>query len=179
MIRSLSYSFIFFVLILHAEECRALGKWLHSSEYSRIHIVLNPEPSRSEEKAAELGMKPLAKVITTATASKEPEWFTTAPSDAINNALERADMSISEIDLFEINEAFSCISLANNQILQLNPEKVNVNGGAVALGHPIGASGARILTTLLYAMKDRDAKKGIASLCNGGGEATAIIVELI
>ena len=133
----------------------------------------------SAEKATELGVNPLAKVVASATASKEPEWFTTAPSDAINKALGNADMAIDDIDLFEINEAFSCVSLANNKILDLNPEKVNVNGGAVALGHPIGASGARILTTLLYAMKDRDAKNGVVSLCNGGGEATAVIVELM
>ncbi|MCP4727868.1 MAG: acetyl-CoA C-acetyltransferase [bacterium] len=131
----------------------------------------------SREKAESLGIKPLATVKQFATASKDPEWFTTAPADAINNVLEKAGYSIGDIDLFEINEAFSCVSLANNKILDIDTSKVNVKGGAVAIGHPIGASGARILTTLLYAMAESDAKKGIASLCNGGGEATAIIIE--
>lgn len=133
----------------------------------------------SAEKAASLGIDQLAKVISWATSSKEPEWFTTAPADAISRVLELTGLTTGDIDLFEINEAFSCVSLANNKILELSPEKVNVNGGAVALGHPIGASGARILVTLLHAMKQRSARKGIASLCNGGGEATAMIVERI
>lgn len=131
----------------------------------------------SEEKAASMGLSPLAKIKASASASKAPEWFTTAPADAINNLLKKSALTVDDIDLFEINEAFSCVSIANNKLLNLNPDKVNVNGGAVALGHPIGASGARILTTLLYAMQDRNAKRGLAALCNGGGEATAIIVE--
>ncbi len=131
----------------------------------------------SKEKADELGLEPLAKVVDYAVASKEPEWFTTAPADAVNKVFKKAGISADDIDLFELNEAFSCVGIANNQILNLDTSKVNVNGGAVALGHPIGGSGARILVTLLYAMKQNNAKKGIASLCNGGGEATALLIE--
>ena len=131
----------------------------------------------SAEKAASMNIPPLAKIKVSAAASKAPEWFTTAPADAINSVLKKAGLTVDDIDLFEINEAFSCVSIANNKLLNLDPDKVNVNGGAVAIGHPIGASGARILATLLYAMKNRNAKRGMAALCNGGGEATAIIVE--
>lgn len=133
----------------------------------------------SAEKAEELGCKPLAKITGYASASKEPEWFTTAPADAVNNLLKKTGMSAGDIDLFELNEAFSCVSIANNRILDLDTEKVNVNGGAVALGHPIGASGARILVTLLHALVQKSGKRGIASLCNGGGEATAVSVEIL
>jgi acetyl-CoA C-acetyltransferase len=131
----------------------------------------------SAEKAEKLGIKPLAKIIAQASAAKKPEWFTTAPADAIELVLNKAGMKKDDIDLYEINEAFSVVSLAVNQIVGLNPEKVNIHGGAVSLGHPIGASGTRILVTLLYAMKDRDVKRGLASLCIGGGEASALIVE--
>ncbi|KPK89574.1 acetyl-CoA acetyltransferase [bacterium SM23_31] len=131
----------------------------------------------SAEKAASMNIFPLAKIKASAAASKAPEWFTTAPADAINSVLKKAGLTVNDIDLFEINEAFSCVSIANNKLLNLDPDKVNVNGGAVAIGHPIGASGARILATLLYAMKNRNVKRGLAALCNGGGEATAIIIE--
>jgi acetyl-CoA C-acetyltransferase len=131
----------------------------------------------SEEKAKELGLTPLARIVAQASAAKAPEWFTTAPADAISKVLDKAGLSSGDIDLFEINEAFSVVSLAVNDILKLDPAKVNVHGGAVALGHPIGASGARILVTLLYAMKRYGAKRGCASLCIGGGEASAVIVE--
>ncbi|TKJ41517.1 acetyl-CoA acetyltransferase [candidate division LCP-89 bacterium B3_LCP] len=131
----------------------------------------------SAEKAKDLGLKPLAKFVAHATASKDPEWFTTAPTDAINKLLKKTKLSTDDIDLYEINEAFSVVSVANNQLLGLDPDKVNVKGGAVALGHPIGASGTRILVTLLYAMKDRKAKRGLAALCIGGGEAVTAIVE--
>ncbi|MFC1564317.1 thiolase family protein [candidate division KSB1 bacterium] len=131
----------------------------------------------SKDKAESMGIKSMAVIRQFAVASKAPEWFTTAPADAVNKALEKAGLTIGDIDLFEMNEAFSCVSLANNKILGLDTAKVNIKGGAVALGHPIGASGARILTTLLYAMPEVNAKKGVAALCNGGGEATAIIVE--
>jgi acetyl-CoA C-acetyltransferase len=106
-----------------------------------------------------------------------PEWFTIAPVDAIKLVLKRTGLSVDDIDLFEINEAFSAVSLAINRELGLDPKRVNVNGGAVALGHPIGATGARILTTLLHAMASRDARRGLAALCIGGGEALAMIVE--
>lgn len=131
----------------------------------------------SAEKAKSLGTKPLARFVAHATASKDPEWFTTAPADAIRKVLAKTKLTARDIDLYEINEAFSVVSIVNNRLLELDPAKVNVNGGAVALGHPIGASGARILVTLLYAMADRNAKRGLASLCIGGGEAVAVIVE--
>ncbi len=129
------------------------------------------------EKAKALGLKPLAKIVAQATASKDPEWFTTAPADAIKKVLTRVKLTTKDIDLYEINEAFSVVSVVNNRLLGLDPAKVNVNGGAVALGHPIGASGTRILVTLLYAMQDRKVKRGLASLCIGGGEAVAVIIE--
>ncbi|MCB1215217.1 MAG: acetyl-CoA C-acetyltransferase [Deltaproteobacteria bacterium] len=133
----------------------------------------------SEAKAKELGLKPLAKIVSQAQASLEPEWFTMAPSKAMAGALSKAQLKAEDIDLWEVNEAFAVVSLANNQKIGIPADKVNVHGGAVALGHPIGASGARILTTLLYAMKDRGAKKGLASLCIGGGEGVALVVEAL
>ena len=133
----------------------------------------------SEEKAKELGLTPLVRIVAQASAAKAPEWFTTAPADAISKVLDKAGLGIDDIDLFEINEAFSVVSLAVKDILNLDPAKVNVHGGAVALGHPIGASGTRILVTLLYAMKRYGAKRGCASLCIGGGEASALIVEAV
>ncbi|MBI5404480.1 MAG: thiolase family protein [Ignavibacteriae bacterium] len=133
----------------------------------------------SKEKADSLGLKPLAKIVSQISFAQKPEWFTTAPGFAINNILKKANLKLEDIDLFEANEAFSVQCLAVNQVANLDPAKVNVNGGATALGHPIGASGARILTTLLYAMKNRNAKRGIATLCIGGGEASAVIVEKI
>lgn len=133
----------------------------------------------SKEKADSLKLKPIAKIVAQASTSKDPKWFTTAPIDAINKVIKKADMELSDIDLFEINEAFSVVSLVVNKELKLNSDKVNVNGGAVALGHPIGASGARILTTLLHEMQKIDAKFGLASLCIGGGEASALIVEKV
>ncbi len=131
----------------------------------------------SEEKAKELGLEPLARIVAQASAAKAPEWFTTAPTDAVNKALQKASLTVDDIDLFEINEAFSVVSLVNNDLLKLDPAKVNVHGGAVAMGHPIGASGTRVLVTLLYAMKHADKKRGVASLCIGGGEASALVVE--
>jgi len=127
--------------------------------------------------AAKLGVKPLVRIVAQASAAQAPEWFTTAPAKAIEKALAKAKLKASDIDLYEINEAFAVVSLANNQLLGLDAAKVNVRGGAVALGHPIGASGARVLVTLLHAMKDRQAKRGLASLCIGGGEAAALLVE--
>jgi acetyl-CoA C-acetyltransferase len=132
----------------------------------------------SKEKADELGLKPMARIVSQASAAKAPEWFTTAPSDAMPKALKRAAVDKSEVDLFEVNEAFSVVSLANNQIMELDPEKVNVNGGAVSIGHPIGCSGARIIVTLLHAMKQRGAGLGCAGICNGGGGASAMVLEM-
>jgi acetyl-CoA C-acetyltransferase len=131
----------------------------------------------AREVAEKRGLKILGRIKSFAQAAQAPEWFTTAPAISIERALARAGLKKDEIDLFEINEAFSVVAIANNQLLGLDPKKVNVNGGAVALGHPIGASGARILTTLLYAMAAREARRGCASLCIGGGEAVALIVE--
>lgn len=133
----------------------------------------------SEEKAEELSLKPLARIRSHGSAAKAPEWFTTAPSDAIPIALKRANITIEDVDLFEINEAFSVVSLANNQILELNPEKVNIHGGAVSIGHPIGCSGARIVVTLLHALKTTSKKMGCAGICNGGGGASALVLEMI
>lgn len=131
----------------------------------------------SEEKALELGFNPLAEIVAQSSAAKAPVQFTTAPADAIQKVLNKACLKLGDIDLFEINEAFAVVSLAVAKLLGLGTEKVNVNGGAVALGHPIGASGARILTTLLYEMKKRNSAYGLASLCIGGGEAAALIVK--
>lgn len=131
----------------------------------------------SEEKAKELGYKPLVEIVAQASAAKAPIDFTTAPADAINKVLKKVNIKVDDIDLYEINEAFAVVSLAVNKLLNLSVDKVNVNGGAVALGHPIGASGARILTTLIYEMKKRNVEYGLASLCIGGGEASALIVK--
>jgi acetyl-CoA C-acetyltransferase len=123
------------------------------------------------------GVKPLAKIVDWAQHAQAPEWFTTAPAGAVEKALTRAKWKASDVDLWEVNEAFAVVSIANNDLLGLDPAKVNVNGGAVSLGHPIGASGARVLVTLLHAMAARNAKKGGASLCIGGGEGIALLVE--
>lgn len=131
----------------------------------------------TEEAARKRGISPLARIVTFGSTAKKPEWFTTAPVDAIQKVLKLAQMTKEDIDLFEINEAFAVVTLAVQRILGLNPSKVNVNGGAVALGHPIGASGARILTTLLYALRQRNVRRGLAAICIGGGEASAMIVE--
>jgi acetyl-CoA C-acetyltransferase len=127
--------------------------------------------------ATKLGIKPLARIVAQASAAQAPEWFTTAPAKAIEKVLRKAGLGTRDIDLYEINEAFAVVALANNQLLGLDAAKVNIRGGAVALGHPIGASGARVLVTLLHAMQDRGAKRGLASLCIGGGEAAALVVE--
>jgi acetyl-CoA C-acetyltransferase len=131
----------------------------------------------SEEAARRRGIRPMAKIRGFQTASLEPVWFTVAPIDAIRNLLRKTGVDKDSVGLYEINEAFSGVALAAIRSLELDPGKVNVHGGAVALGHPIGASGARILVTLLHAMEERDAKLGVASLCIGGGEAVAMLVE--
>jgi acetyl-CoA C-acetyltransferase len=131
----------------------------------------------AEDRARALGLKPLARIIGCTAYGTEPAWFTTAPAKAITALLQRTDHSLAAVDLFEINEAFAVCSVAVNRELGLDLDKVNIRGGAVALGHPIGASGARLLTTLLYALDDLKLKRGIASLCIGGGEAVAMMVE--
>ena len=131
----------------------------------------------SEEKAKILGLKPLVEIVAQATSARKPIEFTTAPADSIKKVLKKASLSKEEIDIFEINEAFAVVSLAVNKLVDLDETKINVNGGAIAIGHPIGASGARILTTLIHEMKRAKHKYGLASLCLGGGEATSIIVK--
>ena len=130
----------------------------------------------SEEKAKTLNLTPLVKILSYADSAQEPQWFTTAPAKALPKALKKANLDINDIDLFELNEAFSVVGLANIKLLKLDPKKVNVNGGAVSLGHPIGCSGARIVVTLIHAMQ-KDSKYGAAAICNGGGGASSIIFE--
>ena len=131
----------------------------------------------SEEKALSLGLKPLAYIKSYADAAQEPKWFTTAPAMAIPKALKKAGLSIEDVDYFEFNEAFAVVGLANAKILGLNDTKVNVNGGAVSLGHPLGCSGARIIVTLLNVLEQNNGKIGAAAICNGGGGASAIVIE--
>lgn len=131
----------------------------------------------SEEKAKALGLKPLVEIIAQSSAAKAPIEFTTAPADAISKVLKKASMKKDEIELWEINEAFAVVSLAVNKLLDLDNSKINANGGAIALGHPIGASGARILVTLIHELKRRNLTYGLASLCIGGGEASALIIK--
>ena len=131
----------------------------------------------SKEKAASLGLKPLATIKSYADAAHEPEWFTTAPAKALPKALDKAGIELSDVDFFEFNEAFSVVGLANMKILGLNDSNVNVNGGAVSLGHPLGCSGVRIIITLLSVLEQNNAKTGAAAICNGGGGASAIIIE--
>ncbi len=131
----------------------------------------------SEEKAIALGLKPLAYIKSYADAAQEPKWFTTSPSKAIPKALEKAGISINDVDYFEFNEAFAVVGLANAKILGLDNSKINVNGGAVSLGHPLGCSGVRIIVTLLNVLEQNNAKIGAAAICNGGGGASAIVIE--
>lgn len=133
----------------------------------------------SEKYANDKGLKPLAKIIAHCSHAQQPEWFTTAPTSAIQKVLKKANMKLEDIDLFEINEAFSIVPMHSIRELNIPREKVNINGGAVSLGHPIGASGARILTTLIYALKLKSLKRGLATLCIGGGEANAMIIEVL
>lgn len=131
----------------------------------------------SEEKALALGVKPLAYIRSYADAAQEPKWFTTSPAIAIPKALEKAGLSINDVDYFELNEAFAVVGLANSKILGLDTNKVNVNGGAVSLGHPLGCSGARIIVTLFNVLEQYKGKIGVAAICNGGGGASAIVIE--
>jgi acetyl-CoA C-acetyltransferase len=133
----------------------------------------------SKEKAQKLGVKPIAVIKGYADAEQAPEWFTTTPSIAVPKAVEKAGLKMENIDYFELNEAFSVVGLVNMQKMKLDPKKVNVNGGAVSLGHPLGCSGARIVVTLLNVLKQNNAKVGAAGICNGGGGASAMVIELI
>ncbi|RLA19261.1 MAG: acetyl-CoA C-acetyltransferase [Gammaproteobacteria bacterium] len=132
-----------------------------------------------EAEAEAQGLKPLARIVAQAVHAQDPDWFSTAPIYAIQKVLKKCDWQVADVDLFEVNEAFAVVTMAAIKELQLDPDKVNVNGGACALGHPIGASGARVLVTLIHALRNRGLKKGIASLCIGGGEATAMALEII
>ncbi|MBX7142742.1 MAG: acetyl-CoA C-acetyltransferase, partial [Chitinophagales bacterium] len=131
----------------------------------------------SGSKVKELGIKPIAKIIGFADAAQAPDWFTTTPSIAMPKAMKMAGLEVKDADLFEINEAFSVVTMVNERLLNLNPETVNVYGGAVALGHPIGSSGARITVTLANALRQQGKKIGLAGICNGGGGASAIVIE--
>ncbi len=131
----------------------------------------------SKQKMEALGLKPLAKIVSFADAEQAPEWFTTTPSKAIPKALAKVGKTVADVDFFEINEAFSVVALANNKEMKLDANKVNVNGGAVSLGHPLGSSGSRILVTLVHVLHQNNAKIGVAGICNGGGGATAIVIE--
>ena len=131
----------------------------------------------SKEKAEKLGLKPLAKILAYADAAQAPEWFSTTPAKAIPAAVAKGGLKMSDINFFEINEAFSVVSLANNKLMNLDAGKVNINGGAVALGHPLGSSGARIVVTLLHVLQQQKARYGAAGICNGGGGASAVVIE--
>lgn len=133
----------------------------------------------SADKAKELGLKPIAKVLSYADAEQAPEWFTTTPAKAVPRAVEKAGLKMSDISYFELNEAFSVVGIANTRLMELDPAKVNVNGGAVSLGHPLGCSGARILVTLINVLKQNGAKYGAAGICNGGGGASAMVIEAL
>ena len=133
----------------------------------------------SKEKANELNLKPLAKIISYADSAHEPEWFTTAPSSAVEKAIKKANIKKSDVDYYELNEAFSVVGLANMKLLEIENKKVNVNGGAVSLGHPLGSSGSRIVVTLINVLKQNNGSRGVAVICNGGGGASAIVIELM
>ena len=131
----------------------------------------------TEEKAKDLNIKPLAEIISYADASQEPKWFTTTPTKAINKALVKANLSVKDVDFWELNEAFSVVGLVNTKLLDIEPNKVDVNGGAVALGHPLGSSGSRIIVTLIHVLKQNNGNIGAAGICNGGGGASALIIR--
>jgi acetyl-CoA C-acetyltransferase len=133
----------------------------------------------SKEKADQLGIRPIARIRSFADAQQAPEWFTTSPAKALPRAIEKAGLKPEQIDYYEINEAFSVVAIANNQLMKLDPAKVNVFGGAVSLGHPLGASGARILVTLISVLRQKGGKIGAAGICNGGGGASAMVIELV
>lgn len=133
----------------------------------------------SSEKANELNLKPLAKIISYADASQDPKWFTTSPAKAVHKALKKSNLNTQDIDYWELNEAFSVVGIVNTKLLKLDPNKVDVNGGAVALGHPLGSSGSRIVITLINVLKQNGGKIGVAGICNGGGGASALIIENI
>ena len=131
----------------------------------------------SKEKADELGLKPIGKIVSYADAEQAPEWFTTTPAIAVPKAVAKAGLQMEDIAYWELNEAFAVVGIENSKRMKLDPAKVNVNGGAVSLGHPLGCSGARIIVTLLHVLKQNNAKYGAAGICNGGGGASAMVIE--
>ena len=133
----------------------------------------------SESAARAAGLQPIARLVSYASHAHAPEWFTTAPAPSIQKALDKAGWKTTDVDLYEINEAFACVTMATMKDLGLSHDKVNVNGGACALGHPVGATGARLITTLVHALRKRGLRRGVASQCIGGGEACAVAIELI
>ena len=133
----------------------------------------------SAQKAKEMKIQPIAKIRSFSDAAQEPEWFTTAPAKAVPIAIEKAGLNKNDIDYYELNEAFSVVGLANMKVLGINDDKVNINGGAVSLGHPLGSSGSRIIVTLINVLAQNEAKLGVAGICNGGGGASAMVIELI
>ncbi len=133
----------------------------------------------SEKAVQEMGLKPIAEILSFADAAHEPEWFTTAPTKAAPKAIEKAGLSMDDVDFFEVNEAFAVVTMAFNKELNIDESKVNVHGGAVSLGHPLGASGARILTTLNHVLHQKNGSIGCATLCNGGGGASAIVIKKV
>ncbi|HEX7152516.1 MAG TPA: acetyl-CoA C-acyltransferase [Thermoanaerobaculia bacterium] len=155
------------------------GGTVTAANSSKINDGASALVVTSADYASANGLTPMARIIAQSTAAHEPEWFTTAPGKAIVIVLKRARMSVEDIDLFEINEAFAAVALAAMKDANIPHDKLNVNGGAVALGHPIGASGARIVVTLVHALKERGLKRGLAAICIGGGEAAALIVETV
>jgi hypothetical protein len=148
--------------------------YLHGIMLSQTNLI---QSEKYFKKAIELGLKPLAFIKSYADAAQEPKWFTTTPSVALPKALDKVGLTVKDVDFFEFNEAFSVVGLANSKILGLDASKVNVNGGAVSLGHPLGCSGARIIVTLINVLNQNNAKIGAAAICNGGGGASAIVIE--
>jgi acetyl-CoA C-acetyltransferase len=155
------------------------GGTVTAANSSKINDGASALVVTSADYAREQGLRPIARIVAQSTAAHEPEWFTTAPAKAIDLVLKRAGMTVQDIDLFEINEAFAAVAMAAMVDANIPHEKLNVNGGAVALGHPIGSSGSRILVTLIHAMQERGVRRGMAAICIGGGEAGAMIVELV
>ena len=153
---------------------QAYFNYLHGIMLSQTNIN---QSEKYFKKAIELGLKPLAFIKSYADAAQEPKWFTTTPSVALPKALDKVGLTVKDVDFFEFNEAFSVVGLANSKILGLDASKVNVNGGAVSLGHPLGCSGARIIVTLINVLNQNNAKIGAAAICNGGGGASAIVIE--
>jgi acetyl-CoA C-acetyltransferase len=155
------------------------GGTVTAANASKINDGASALVVASGDYAKKRGLRPLARIVAQGSAAQEPEWFTTAPAKAIDLVLKKAGLKIGDIDLFEVNEAFAVVALAAMKAANIPHEKMNVNGGAVALGHPIGSSGSRILVTLLHALEDRNLRRGMVAICIGGGEAAAMIVERV